>query len=277
MSEPRIQYTRSTDGVSIAYAALGEGHPIVFATRVWGDIHVYANVPQFRRYFRELSERGWRVIFYDGRGMGSSQREVGDLGLDARVLDLEAVIDATTLGPVALCGNQSGGPAAIAYAARHPERTSHLLLVNTYDTGSDYFQASPSLRVAKDLIHIVEDQWEFYALALANAFLGFSDIETARNLAATIRAGVSPQAWAIDRRAIEDIDVRDMAAAMSIPTLVAQDRSDSIGDFAMVMSSLTHAFPARASSRQMTSPARPISFCAKASPESERKVVYRGE
>jgi class 3 adenylate cyclase len=243
MMEPRIQYAKASDGVSIAYATLGEGPPIVFATRVWGDIHVYTAVEQFRPYIRALAERGRRVIFYDGRGMGSSQRDATDFGLAGRVLDLEAVVEAIGSDRVALCGSQSGGPAAIAYSARHQERVSHLVLVNTAARGADYLESTPSLRVARDLIHIAEDQWEFYTLALASAFMAFSDIETARQIAATIRAGVSPKVWIADRAAMEQIDVTDLLASIAVPALVVHNRADTIGDFSMQASKLASHIP----------------------------------
>ena len=241
--EPRIQYTTASDGVSIAYGTLGEGPPMLFSTRVWGDIHVYTTVKQFRPYLGALAERGWRVVFYDGRGMGSSQRDATDLDLSGRILDLEAVGEAVGSEAFVLCGNQSGGPAAIAYSAKYPERVSHLILINTYARGADYFQATPSLRVARDLLHIAEDQWEFYTLALANSFMAFSDIETARRLAATIRSGSLPRAWMADREAIEKTDVMDVLGSIAVPTLVVHDRADTIGDFSMLTSRLASRVP----------------------------------
>jgi class 3 adenylate cyclase len=241
--EPRIQYAKTSDGVSIAYATLGEGPPIIFATRVWGDSHLYASVEQFRPYYGALAQRGWRVIFYDGRGMGSSQRDVTGLGLDERILDLDAVVGAAGSDRLALCGTQSGGPAAIAYSVQHPERVSHLGLVNTFARGADYFESIPSLRVAKDLSHIAEDQWEFYSLAVANALTAFSDIETARRLAAAIRAGTSPRAFVADRDAIEQMDLTDALSSVAVPTLVIHDRSDTIGDFSALASKLASRIP----------------------------------
>ena len=240
--EPRIQYCTTSDGVSIAYATLGDGRPIVFSTRVWGDIHRYSAM-QLRPYFGELVERGWRVIFYDGRGMGSSQRDATDLGLTGRILDLEAVIEAVGSDRFALCGGQSGGPPAIAYSVQHPERVSHLVLVNTFARGAEYFESIPSLRVARDLRHIAADQWEFYTLALANAATAFSDVETARGLAATIRAGVSPNSWIADREAIQETDVMDMLSSIAVPTLVVHDRADTIGDFSMLTTKLASRIP----------------------------------
>ena len=241
--EPQIRYCKTSDDVSIAYATLGEGPPIVFSTRAWGDIHTFTTVAEFRPYCDALVQRGWQAIFYDGRGTGSSQRDAADFGLDARVRDLEAVIDAAGWDRFALCGNHSGGPAAIVYAAQHPERVSHLVLANTFAHGADYQESAPSLRVARDMRHIAEDQWEFYTLALANALTAFSDIETARRLAATIRAGVSPRDWVADRDAFRQIDVMDMLSSIAVPTLVIHNRGDIIGDFSALTPKLASRIP----------------------------------
>jgi len=241
--EPRIQYAKTSDGVDIAYAIAGAGTPIVFSTRAWGDIHVYMTVEELRPYYGALVKRGMRVIFYDGRGTGSSQRDAIDVDLSTRVLDLEAVMDAVGSERLALCGSHSGGPAAIAYAARYPERVSCLILANTAAGGMDYQEATPSLRVASDLRHIAVDQWEFYTLALANAFSSFSDIETARRWAAAIRAGTSAKAWVIDRDAILQIDVTGVLNSLAVPTLVIHDKSDTIGDFAALASRLASRIP----------------------------------
>ncbi len=241
--EPRIQYTKASDGVSIAYATAGEGPSIMFSTRAWGDIHMYATVEELRPYFDPLVKRGMRVIFYDGRGTGSSQRDAIDVDLDTRVLDLEAVMNAFGPDALALCGSHSGGPAAIEYAARHPERVSHLVLTNTSALGLDYQQSTPALRVASDLRHIAEDQWEFYTLALANAFTAFSDVDAAHRLAAAIRGGTSARAWVVDRDAVLQIDVTDRLSSMAMPTLVVHDKRDAIGDFAALASKLASGIP----------------------------------
>src|SRR3989441_8361773 len=229
--EPRIQYAKPSDGVSIAYATLGEGRPIVFSPRVFGDIHLYTNVDYRPPYIGPLVERGWRVIFYDGRGTGSSQRDATGGDLNRRILDLEAVVEAVGSDRFALCGVASGGPAAIAYSVQRPERVSHLVLVNTFAHGAEYFESIPALRVMRDLRHIAEDQWEFFTLAIANSFTAFSNVETARRLAAAIRAGVSPKVFLAERDAFVEIDIMDMLNAIAMPTLVVHDRSDTIGDF----------------------------------------------
>jgi class 3 adenylate cyclase len=241
--EPRIQYCTTSDGVSIAYATLGEGLPIVFSTRVFGDINLHTNVDYRQPYMEALVERGWRVIFYDGRGTGSSQRDATGFDINGRILDLEAVIEAVGSDGLELCGGQSGSMAAIVYSVQHPERVSHLVLVNAIARGAEYFESIPTLRVSRDLRHIAEDQWEFYTLALANAMTAFSDVETARGLAATIRRGVSPKAFLAQLAALEQVDVVDTLRSIAVPTLVVHDRADTLGDFSMLASTLASRIP----------------------------------
>src|SRR3990172_8161386 len=93
MMERRIQYAKTSDGVSIAFCVMGEGQPIVYASNVWGDVHWYLHNDATRREMDRLVASGWRLVRYDGRGMGSSDRDVSDFTLDPRVGDLEAVVE----------------------------------------------------------------------------------------------------------------------------------------------------------------------------------------
>ncbi len=95
--EPRIQYAKTSDGVSIACAVFGDGPPLVFTGIAFGDVHVYASgVGAFKQVTDALVGLGWRFIMYDGRGMGSSDRGNTDFSLEARLRDLEAVIERTS-------------------------------------------------------------------------------------------------------------------------------------------------------------------------------------
>jgi pimeloyl-ACP methyl ester carboxylesterase len=75
------------------------------------------------------------VLRYDERGCGLSDRDAEDVSLDARVADLNAVIDAAGFERVALLGISQGGPVAVAFAVRHPERVSHLVVFATFARG----------------------------------------------------------------------------------------------------------------------------------------------
>ncbi len=217
--EPRIQYAQTSDGVSIAYAVFGAGPSIVYAAGVFGDVHLHSSGFLIQAT-ETLVERGWRVIRYDGRGMGSSQRDNLDFSLEGRLRDLEAVIEQTGADRFALCGVLQGGPTAIAYTVNNPDRVSRLVLSGSYSSGADWYKLVPALRAVRALQTMAEEQWEFYTLALANASTGFRDSDFADRFAAAMRAGTSAKAILSYIDANEKIDVTDLLPRVSVPTLV---------------------------------------------------------
>jgi pimeloyl-ACP methyl ester carboxylesterase len=130
--EQEIGFTETSDGVRIAYATSGSGPPVVFVLG-WGThlqegmgsgLYVHGD------FIRRVSAHN-TLVRYDGRGFGLSDRDVEDFSLEARVRDLEAVVDALNLRHFAIIAMSAGGPTAIAYAYRHPERVSKLLFGST--------------------------------------------------------------------------------------------------------------------------------------------------
>ena len=110
--EPRIQYAKTSDGVSIAYYAMGEGHPLVYMS-TWPYTHLQLEwqYPIFVRLY-ELLLKEHRLIRFDGRGSGLSERNVADYSLEARLLDLNSVVERLGLEKFDLLGHQSSGPVA---------------------------------------------------------------------------------------------------------------------------------------------------------------------
>ena len=134
--EPRIHYVRTSDGVSIAYSVLGEGEPLVHMSLLpLSHLQGEWEIPEQRRWYERLAQTR-TVIRYDARGTGLSERRLTDLSLDARMLDLEVVVKRLNLGRFAIFAPLHAGPLAVAYAARNPERVSHLILWCTYASGS---------------------------------------------------------------------------------------------------------------------------------------------
>ncbi len=223
--EPRIQYAKTSDGGSIAYAVFGEGPAIVCAGGSFGDLHVISSVPEFASLPDQLVALGWRLILYDGRGTGSSDRGNRDFSLDGTIRDLEAVIERTGVERFALWGRRQGGPIAIRYAVQHADRVSHLILLATYARGIDYYKMTPAMRVTQGARTMAEEDWEYSTLALANAVTGFGDSDLAKRFAATLRAGMSARAYLSHRAASEKIDVTDLLPLVNMPTLVLHPAS----------------------------------------------------
>jgi class 3 adenylate cyclase/pimeloyl-ACP methyl ester carboxylesterase len=223
--EPQIRYAKTSDGVNIAYCVMGEGQPLVYTSNVWGDIHWYLHNEPTRREVDRLIASGWRVVRYDSRGFGSSDRDVGDLSLAARVKDLEAVVDHAEIDRFALCGYGQGGPVAITYAVHCPERVSHLVLVNSFALGSAYYQGPPVMRALVAMRAMAEEQWEFVTLTIATASLGFADTALARKTAELFRSSTSAKTFLSFVDAAEKVDVRDLLGELRVPTLVVLAQS----------------------------------------------------
>src|SRR5919108_1218493 len=129
-----IRFCTTSDDVRIAYAVTGKGPPIVRAPHWLTHIEFDWASPVWRHWLAELS-RGHTLLRYDGRGCGLSDWEAADLSFEGWVRDLEAVVDAAGLSRFALVGISRGGPISIAYAARHPERVSHLVMYGALARG----------------------------------------------------------------------------------------------------------------------------------------------
>ena len=223
--EPRIRYARTSDGVNIAYSVMGEGQPLVYASTVFGDLHWYIHNEPTRQEVDRLVAAGWRIVRYDVRGMGSSDRDVTDFSLGARVKDLEAVVAHAELDRFVLCGFGHGGPVAISYAVHCPERVSHLVLVNAYAVGPNFYRTNPVGQALAGMREMAEEQWEFFTLTIATATLGFADAARARQTAELYRSAVSAKTYLAFSHAAEQIDVLDLLPAVRVPTLVLLDKA----------------------------------------------------
>ena len=129
-----IRFCTTPDGVQLAYAVSGEGPPLVMSA-TW--------LTHLEHQWRSLAWRPWldaftgahKVLRYDSRGCGLSDRNVGELSFETWVRDFECVVEAADFRRFALVATCWGGPVAIEYAVRHPERVSHLVLYGTYAQG----------------------------------------------------------------------------------------------------------------------------------------------
>ena len=131
------RFCTSPDGVGLAYAIEGAGPPLVKASNWMTHLDYERESPVWRHWVRELS-RGWMLVRYDERGCGLSDRQFeGTPSLEDYVGDLGAVVDAAGLERFALLALSGGGPTAIEYAARNPERVSRLILYGTWARGRD--------------------------------------------------------------------------------------------------------------------------------------------
>ena len=213
--EPRIQYAKTEDGVRIAYATYGEGKPFVWAHQpVASHVQLEWQQPMSRAAYSRLVAAGRMLVRFDPRGVGLSDRDVDDLSLDAWLLDMEAVVDHLGLNTFALSGLEDGGLTAIAYAVRHPERVTHLLLVNCVVRGADEL-ATPRGQAFMGLV----DDFEMWSENMGAMAFGFGREET-RRYAEFIRACVDPEIVRRLNEATAAIDVTGLLSQITTPTLV---------------------------------------------------------
>lgn len=218
--EPRIEYATTTDDVSIAYWALGEGTPLVqMPAFPLTHVHLEWQIPELRRWLESLAART-RLVRYDARGAGLSERDVTDLSLEAQVRDLEAVVDELALERFALFSSGDPGMAAITYATEHPERVSHLILWCSWARRADVSSA-PRTRTLRALL---SQDWEIYTENVARVLLGWNAEREARQFAAFFRECVTPEVLREAVDAVYEVDVSGSLTKIQCPTLVLQRR-----------------------------------------------------
>ena len=135
MSRQRIRYLRTSDGMQLAWAEAGAGPPLVKAANWLTHLEYDWDSPVWRHWIRFLSGH-FRFLRYDERGCGMTDWKTGDLSFERWVEDLEGVVDAAApREPFALLGISQGAAVCVAYAVRHPERVSRLVLYGGYARG----------------------------------------------------------------------------------------------------------------------------------------------
>ncbi|MBW2415842.1 MAG: alpha/beta fold hydrolase [Deltaproteobacteria bacterium] len=225
--EQQLGMTTSSDGVRIAYATTGEGPPIVYvlgwATHLDGGL----GSPLYDiEGLLPMSSRDHLFVRYDGRGFGLSDRDVNDFSLDARVADLEAVVDALALEQVAIYAVSSGGMTGITYAARHPERVTRLVLAST---NASFPWMTDDKRITWErTLDLFESDWENPSVAnlMVDLLSPQKDGVTRSIISEFLRRSGDGPAMAGYFRAYIDMDVREDARRISVPTLVVHARDD---------------------------------------------------
>ena len=131
--DQQIRFCTAKDGVRLAYATAGTGYPHVKVANWLSHLEYDLESPVWGHLFQALAAEH-ALVRYDERGTGLSDRDVVSMSFADWVTDLETVVDAARLERFDVLGISQGGPAALAYAARHPERVRNLILYGTFAT-----------------------------------------------------------------------------------------------------------------------------------------------
>jgi pimeloyl-ACP methyl ester carboxylesterase len=218
---PNIRFFQGTGGKRVAYAVDGQGPLLVFPAWWVSHLELDFDDPGFRGLFGRLAEQ-LTVVRYDRPGVGLSDRERPELSLADEVSNLEALVDALGAERIALFGGSCGGPPAIAYAARHPQRTSHLLLYGAYTSGPKLAPAE----LQQAMTGLVRAHWGLGSKALSDLFAPQQTSEERQRLAESQRASASPELAAAMLELIYRMDVSDVVSQVRVPTLVLHRKGD---------------------------------------------------
>jgi pimeloyl-ACP methyl ester carboxylesterase len=220
--QPPIEYATASDGARIATLAFGEGEQtlLIPATPPWSHVLEEMSIPTVGDWLRDLA-RHVRIVRYDCRGTGLSDREPLDFSVGTQVRDLEAVADHYNIERFAVWGTIGGSPASIVYTARHPDRVSHLLTWGAFARG-DWLTD----RVAgwQSLTALITENWRMYSDTFAQAAFGWPDSDTAARYAQLTRDAITPEAMLELIRQLPLIDVTLEAQNIRTPTLVITRR-----------------------------------------------------
>jgi pimeloyl-ACP methyl ester carboxylesterase len=180
--------------------------------------------------FQQLADR-FRLVRYDPRGCGLSDRDTALISFDGFVRDLEAVTDALQLERFALLGTSQGAAVSIAYAARHPDRVSHLILSGGYALGWNRRGTAAEIATRTALLTLITHGWGQDNPAFRQVFAARlwpeTTIEQSRSFDELQRLSASPENAERIQRVVGDIDVTGLLPLVKAPTLVLHSRRDA--------------------------------------------------
>lgn len=230
--EQRIAFVRSKDQTNIAFAQSGEGPPLVRAGTWLTHVHHDWESPVWAHWLGFMSARH-TLVRYDPRGCGLSQSDVRNISFDDWVDDLEAVVDRLQLERFPLFGMSQGAAVAAAYAIRHPERVSKLVLYAPLVTGWQG-KSNAISRQWQAMEQLVLSGWGETNMAFpsmfAHLFLPQSSSETKIWYAELQRKSASKEVASRFMRVLSELSFFPQLKNVAVPTLVMQIARDQVID-----------------------------------------------
>jgi len=226
-----IRFATTGDGVRIAWASVGSGPPLVKASNWLTHLDYEWESPVWRHWWRELSKHH-QVVRYDERGNGMSQRDVTEVSFDTWVRDLETVVDAAKLDRFTLLGISRGGAIATAYAAKHPNRVSKLVLYGALPVGLNHIGTPKQLEERRALVSLTRLGWGMnnstFCRMFTQRFIPKSTPihETWFDELQRISTSAENAARLLETDA--NIDVRGLLPEIRVPTLVLHSDADCV-------------------------------------------------
>ena len=226
----KIQFAQAKDGTHIAYASSGQGPIMVKAANWLSHIEHDWECPVWRHWLNDLSQHN-TLLRYDERGCGLSDQNAEDLSFASWVTDLETVVDTAGLDRFPLLGISQGGAVAMAYAVKHPERVSHLILYGAYARGRLVRDSSEeALDEAATMSQLIRLGWgrahDAFRQVFSSQFMpggSLSDLQAFNELQ-KVSCSADNAVKFLDE--FNRINVLHLASQIQCPTLVLHARGD---------------------------------------------------
>jgi len=225
--EPQIGFCTNPDGARIAYATMGQGPALVIPPSYFQVLPIL-RVSQEVRYVFDRLARYHTLVCYDQRGAGLSDRNRTVFTLESELQDLETVVEHFKLDPIILYGASMSGPIAIAYAAKYPERVTHLILYGAYAEYGKFVSEEFKASVVSLLRQ--PDNW-LGARALNSLAASQAQIDNLELFVALQRDNTTPEVAANLIDMLYKLDVTHLCPIVKSPTLVMHRKGDPLIDF----------------------------------------------
>ncbi len=226
-----IQFCTARDGVRIAYARVGSGTPLVKAGNWLNHLEYDWGSPVWSHLLHWMASR-WELIRYDARGNGLSDWQVDDLSFDAFVHDLETVIDAAGVEKCVLFGASQGCAFSIAYAVKHPERVSKLILYGGFARGRRMRGNAEDDALIDAMLTLMRAGWgqenPAFRQVFTSLFVPGGTPEQMKWFNELQRVTTSPDNAVRIRTVSDTLDIQSLLPQVKVPTLVLHCREDAI-------------------------------------------------
>ncbi len=229
-----IRFCAADDGVRIAYATAGSRPPLVKASNWLNHLEYDWESPVWRHVFEGLTE-DHLLVRYDARGTGLSDWDVDDISFDAFVRDLEKVVDAVGLEKFPLLGISQGCAFSIAYAVRHPEWVTHLVLYGGYARGRIFWGSEQDKERNAALKSLILNGWGMenpvFRQVFTSLFIPDGTAEHAQWFNDLQRITTTPENAYRIRVAGDQLDVEDLLSQIQAPAIVLHCHEDAVAPF----------------------------------------------
>ena len=229
-----VTFCKTSDGINLALASAGSGPPLVRAAHWATSVDYDYESPLTGPLLQHLANR-FRVIRYDGRGVGLSDRNVSKITFATMLEDLEAVINSAQIERFLLLGISGGAPTSIAYAVKHPERVSKLVLFGGYARGRNKRGSSQDAEEAKAFLTMLRSGWgnehSVFMRAFSSFFIPGASPDLIKSFIDFQRIATTGENAIKVRMAVDDIDVFALLAKVSVPTIVFHCTHDNLVPF----------------------------------------------